>query len=482
MGILKKTLLLFTILSVLGITSANAASSISRDSCMTIASTYCYAVWTANAGNCNNNPNPNNPGYPYNYFTVGEIVTGIDYEWGGYDTLSACLLKLYNGATAGDSYTLIEYPSNYWTGVDCSGYNSRCWATNSRYVTSTFPDICTTISYADFYRGDMYDWESEHCRLFDYFVDGTNYIMDYESEGGGVGVVHQVTPMDNNYVPLRYLNIKPFNPPPIAGFYGTPTAGVGPFSVSFVDTSANNPTKWAWTFGDGGADTTENPVHAYSTVGSPTTYTVQLIATSSSGTSTTIQNNYITVIPPILPSAGFYASPTSGDGAFNVNFVDTSMNFPASWNWNFGDGSTTNTENPMHIYSAVAAPTSYTVQLIVANSAGISTATWNNYIYVTEPAPQAFFYATPTTGLGPLPVSFVDNSINSPTSWAWDFGDGGTATTQNPAHTYNKPTISTTYTVQLIATNSYGSSTAVQTHYISVITLTPTSTPIWKWE
>src|SRR3954467_1818981 len=50
------------------------------------------------------------------------------------------------------------------------------------------------------------------------------------------------------------------------------------------------------------------------------------------------------------------------------------------------------------------------------------------------------------TGPTPLNVAFTDLSTNTPTSWAWDFGDGGTSTVQNPTHTYATPG---TYTVKL---------------------------------
>ncbi len=53
---------------------------------------------------------------------------------------------------------------------------------------------------------------------------------------------------------------------------------------------------------------------------------------------------------------------------------------------------------------------------------------------VTNP-PVAAFTGTPTSGDYPLDVQFTDQSSNSPTSWSWTFGDGGTSTAQNPAHT-----------------------------------------------
>lgn len=65
---------------------------------------------------------------------------------------------------------------------------------------------------------------------------------------------------------------------------------------------------------------------------------------------------------------------------------------------------------------------------------------------------HVFFNATPRYGTMPLVVSFSsDQSLEIPTSWYWQFGDGATNTTQNPQHTYTVPG---TYTVSLRATNN----------------------------
>jgi PKD repeat protein len=50
-------------------------------------------------------------------------------------------------------------------------------------------------------------------------------------------------------------------------------------------------------------------------------------------------------------------------------------------------------------------------------------------------------------------VAFTDTSTNSPTSWQWDFGDGGTSTLQHPTHVY---AAKGTYTVTLTASNACG--------------------------
>nr|WP_319374734.1 DUF3344 domain-containing protein [uncultured Methanobacterium sp.] len=84
----------------------------------------------------------------------------------------------------------------------------------------------------------------------------------------------------------------------------------------------------------------------------------------------------------------------------------------------------------------------------------------------STPAPEANFAANTTTIIRNNTVQFTDSSTGSPTSWAWDFGDGGTSTLQNPTHTY---TTSGNYTVSLTATNEGGSDTETKTNYITAV-------------
>jgi PKD repeat protein len=90
----------------------------------------------------------------------------------------------------------------------------------------------------------------------------------------------------------------------------------------------------------------------------------------------------------------------------------------------------------------------------------------------TTAVPVALFSGDPTTGTAPLNVSFTDSSSGSPTSWAWDFGDGNTSTAQNPSNTY----AAGTWTVRLIASNAGGSSTNTKANYITVLT------PFQSWQ
>ncbi|MEC8494034.1 MAG: PKD domain-containing protein, partial [Planctomycetota bacterium] len=168
---------------------------------------------------------------------------------------------------------------------------------------------------------------------------------------------------------------------------------------------------------------------------------------------------------PTPPVAGFSGAPTTGTVPLTVGFSDSSQNGPSAWSWNFGDGSGSSSQNPTHTYTVAG---TYSVSLTVSNADGSDSLTRANYVVVDPDVPQppvADFVGTPTSGTAPLLVNFTDQSTGEPTSWFWDFGDGGTSSARNPAHTY---TAEGSYAVTLTVTNAGGSDAQVLTSYITV--------------
>lgn len=167
--------------------------------------------------------------------------------------------------------------------------------------------------------------------------------------------------------------------PPVAAFSATPNTITAGQSVQFTDQSTNTPTSWSWNFGDGGTSTSRNPTHIYASAGS---YTVTLTSTNSFGSNTQTKTNYITVnIAGSSPVAAFIGTPTTITAGESVQFTDQSTNTPTSWNWNFGDGTTSTIRNPSNTYIT---PGNYTVSLTATNSFGSDTETKINYITVNS--------------------------------------------------------------------------------------------------
>jgi PKD repeat protein len=162
------------------------------------------------------------------------------------------------------------------------------------------------------------------------------------------------------------------------------------------------------------------------------------------------------------PEADFGASWSGTYGPLPVTFTDLSEGVVEWWSWDFGDGGTSAEQNPVHTYTSAG---SFTVSLRAGNSYNSATETKLNLVVVTDVVPAADFEASPTTGDAPLEVTFTDLSANAPTEWAWDFGDAGTSTEQDPTHTY---TTVGSFTVSLTATNVAGSDTEEKLDYIEV--------------
>ncbi len=249
----------------------------------------------------------------------------------------------------------------------------------------------------------------------------------------------------NTTTALHYITVT--NTPPVASFSANITTGIAPLPVLFTDESSGEGiTSWSWTFGDGGDSTLSSPVHVYST---PGTYSVALTVQNDGGDNTSTRTSYIRVFNE-APIADFVAVPTSGGEPLIVQFHDTSLGNPTTWQWQFGDGDISSLQSPSHTYFS---PGNYTVSLTASTSGGTNTTTRVNYIQVQQRYPVADFSAYPTLGVIPLAVQFTDLSTGTPTAWTWDFGDGNISNDPSPTHTYESAGI---YTVNLTVSNSFG--------------------------
>ncbi len=236
---------------------------------------------------------------------------------------------------------------------------------------------------------------------------------------------------------------------PVDSFAAVPVMGCAPLVVNFTDYSTDvsgvTLSSYRWRFGDGtSATTTAGTVaHTYTAAG---IYSVFASVTDILGCSDSVARPaYITVWKP---HASFYAGTLFPCIGATCHFNNTSTGIAGSL-WFFGDGDTSTATSPDHIYRAVGA---YTVKLVVYDSHGCpDTATYVNYINVTRPV-ASFYMDDSFTICPPLPVHFYNTSSGA-VAYAWDFGDGATSILTNPGDLY---TTSGTYTIRLVAINSYG--------------------------
>ncbi len=222
--------------------------------------------------------------------------------------------------------------------------------------------------------------------------------------------------------------------PPIATFIALPSA----LFASFINSSTSCPgAVYLWDFGDGGTSPAMNPTHTYAT---PGTYTVCLTVIDAFGSNTTCQTVILVCSPP---TTGFSSS-ISGTTA---TFTNTTINsLGVTYLWDFGDGGSSTTMNPLHTY---AADGTYTVCLSVNDQCGFDsicqTVVIDNCV-----SPTADFSIT---GTSPT-FDFTNTSlVTGSTTYSWDFGDGTTANTMDASHTY---TTNGTFNVTLVVVDSCG--------------------------
>jgi gliding motility-associated-like protein len=155
------------------------------------------------------------------------------------------------------------------------------------------------------------------------------------------------------------------NPNPAVDF-GTPQQGCLPVDAQFSGISSATIVSWSWDLGNGTTSTNQNTNLTYNNVGS---YDVSLTVTDNNGCANTLsQNNYINVYPN--PVANFNSTPDDVDEYDpTIYFTDLSQNNITIWNWNFGDGNTSTTQNSSNTYDGAGV---YLVSLYVENTYGCS--------------------------------------------------------------------------------------------------------------
>jgi gliding motility-associated-like protein len=157
----------------------------------------------------------------------------------------------------------------------------------------------------------------------------------------------------------------------------------GRATLHFSDTSsANSGSTYLWNFGDGTSSSQSNPAHDYTQTG---VYTVSVIITSLYGCSSSAQANCTLNVFP-YPNANFTSDPPLKTSIINpdFHFFDQSTNATV-WNWDFGDGGTSNLQNPYHKYAQTGV---YTVKLVTLNAGGCI----DSIIKTMEVKPEFTFY------------------------------------------------------------------------------------------
>jgi gliding motility-associated-like protein len=216
-------------------------------------------------------------------------------------------------------------------------------------------------------------------------------------------------------------------------------------TVTFQNNSSPAPVSSSWSFGDGTNSSQINPVKTFLSGG---TFPVKLI--NNYGNCSDSINKNVTIITQ--PSVDFSANDSTGcNPPFTVKFIDKSPG-ASTWLWSFGDGSTSNQQNPTHTYTGSGY---FDVTLTITLPGGCSnTITKTQYIKIKSTTINIL--NAPTGGCIPFTYSPIPiiQSVDSIAGYSWDLGEPGAIyTTQFPTHTYNS---AGNYAIKLTVTTQAG--------------------------
>lgn len=283
------------------------------------------------------------------------------------------------------------------------------------------------------------------------------------------------------------------NAAPLAEFTSDVTTVNFGGAVNYFDLSTNVPTSWEWTF-EGGTpsiSTDQNPAGiVYNEVG---TYDVTLKVTNAFGTHTIVKPDYITVdpvfnvcdLPTVTLTSGTFYDTGGPSGNYQNNENCTLLISPpcaGSITLTFTSFASQANNDYLKVYDGVDASAPLLLNVSgfpfpypsVTGTSGKLFITWTSNSSQTNGGYAANFTSVVGGTVTPVAdftisnsnpaygqqVDFADNSTNNPIDYAWDFGDGGTAISPNPSHTFAG---TGAYNVQLISSNCGGSDTVIKT-------------------
>lgn len=367
-------------------------------------------LWNFGDGTASASPNPS-----HTYTATGTYTVSLVYT-----TLEGCT----------DSVVFVN--------AIRTGTRPRAAFTNSPTNVCAFQPV----SFQDASTGPVTQW------LWD-FGDGGNSTLQnplYQYQDTGWFNVQLI--VVNNTCPdtIRIMNAVHIKPP-IARFNFTGDCN-NKFTKTFVDTSVGA-TSWFWNFGDGTTSTQRNNIHTYIATG---TYSVTLTVSND-----TCSHSVIHAVS-VIDEKAVFATPDTiicRNQAATFTSVNINRSNIASWYWNFGDGTASNTDSvATHVYISSG---TYKVTLIITDSLGCKDSI---SLPIKVHGTTANFSASVAVScLLNNDIAFTDLSttdgIHPIVNWIWNYGDGviDSAAISPYHHSY---VAAGSYTISLLVKDNFG--------------------------
>jgi gliding motility-associated-like protein len=223
--------------------------------------------------------------------------------------------------------------------------------------------------------------------------------------------------------------------------YEVPTAGFS-FNnecyyeeIVFNEEALPYANEFEWFFDDGNTSTDADPSHLYQSAGE---YDVSLVVAIDGFCHDTLTQ---TVFAYAQPEASFDVNGVCEDTTSTFNNLSTVDDIDGDiingWSWDFGDGTSSALENPTNTYGQEE---EYDVSLIVTTNFGCKdtvtglATVWPMPVVDFSPTDVCLDNATEFNDQSTVSNAITNNNL---AAWDWDFGDGGSATSQNPTYSYS---------------------------------------------
>lgn len=177
------------------------------------------------------------------------------------------------------------------------------------------------------------------------------------------------------------------------------------------------------------------------------TATLIFSSTNNGGCLTARDTIDVALIPSPVPAFNFTEVCFGNTSTFTDG--STAVGGVVGWDWIFGDGQTSTSQNPTHNYNTAG---TYAVSLIATSQNGCKDTLTQNVNVHFLPVP-AFTSPNPCLNGG---TDFTDQSTvngSTVTGWQWSFGDGQSDTVQNPTNVYPA---AGSYSVTLVVSSAFG--------------------------
>lgn len=264
-------------------------------------------------------------------------------------------------------------------------------------------------------------------------------------------------------------------PQPIAQFNINPTACAGDSLLVTNTSTSGGLLSYSWTASSPlvqfSSTTVAQPYVLFpdNQSGTDSTYTLQLVVSTSAGCTDTSTQNVIVYSRPIAD----FILPAAGCAPLSINPVDNTTGTFLTYLWTVSPSTGViltggNTANPQLDFTAPPQDSAiYTISLSISNVNGCTDSIAKNFsVY---PDPIAGLTPSSTAGCEPLSITFSNGSSSAITgqdrstmNFNWVFSNGNTATDSVPTQIFtNTGIVDSVYTIQLISTNSLGCSDTI---------------------